>query len=158
MVTVSYDEELRVKKIKEGTVIDHISAGNAIKVLNILGIKTHTNQVLSVAINVPSKTRGLKDIVKIEDRELSTDEVNKIALIAPQATINIIRAFKVVEKQKVKLPKIIRGILKCGNPSCISNSREPVQPLFVVETGPPPTFRCYYCRRFRIRDEILNQL
>lgn len=150
-------EELRVKKIREGTVIDHINAGNALTVLNILGITNHTGQVVSVAINVPSSKIGRKDIVKIEGRELNADEVDKIALIAPQATINIIRDFNVVEKQQVKLPKFIREILKCENPTCVSNSREPVEPAFSVENEDPLVLRCHYCSRIMEKQDVLKQ-
>lgn len=150
-------EELRVKKIREGTVIDHISAGNALTVLNILGITNHTGQVVSVAINVPSSKIGRKDIVKIEGRELNADEVDKIALIAPQATINIIRDFNVIEKQQVKLPKFIREILKCANPTCVSNSREPVKQAFSVENEDPLVLRCHYCSRIMEKQDVLKQ-
>lgn len=150
-------EELRVKKIREGTVIDHISAGSALTVLNILGITNHTGQVVSVAINVPSSKIGRKDIVKIEGRELNADEVDKIALIAPQATINIIRDFTVIEKQQVKLPKFIREILKCANPTCVSNSREPVEPAFSVENEDPLVLRCHYCGRIMEKQDVLKQ-
>lgn len=156
-LTLTETEELRVKKIREGTVIDHISAGSALTVLNILGITNHTGQVVSVAINVPSSKFGRKDIVKIEGRELNADEVDKIALIAPQATINIIRDFTVIEKQQVKLPKFIREILKCANPTCVSNSREPVEPAFSVENEDPLVLRCHYCGRIMEKQDVLKQ-
>jgi aspartate carbamoyltransferase regulatory subunit len=150
-------EELKVKKIKEGTVIDHISAGNGLTVLNILGITGHDGNVVSLTINVPSSKISLKDIVKIEGRELNSDEVNKIALIAPDATINIIRDFKVVEKQRAKLPRIIHGMLYCTNPACVSNSKEPIQPTFLVEKEAPLILRCHYCGRIIERQDALKQ-
>lgn len=140
-------KELRVQPIKNGTVIDHITSGMALKVLNILGISSDTTSTVSVLIHVPSKISAFKDIVKVEDRELDPSEVNKIALIAPQATINIIRNSEVVEKHKVKLPDEIRGIVKCANPNCISNLREPVVSRFIVISQNPPKIRCYYCER-----------
>ena len=87
-------KELKVPRIKNGTVIDHITAGNAVKVLHILGIPKTTSSTVSVAMNVKSKL-GKKDIVKVENRELDPKEVDKIALIAPKATINIIRNYEV---------------------------------------------------------------
>ena len=93
-------KELKIPRIKNGTVIDHITAGNAVKVLHILGIPRSTSSVVSVAINVMSKL-GKKDIVKVENRELDPQEVDKIALIAPKATINIIRDYEVAKKHKV---------------------------------------------------------
>lgn len=151
------EDELRVKKIREGTVIDHINAGSALSVLKILGITGREDNVVSIAMNVPSHKLGKKDIVKVEGRELDSDEVDKIALIAPRATINIIRDYVVVEKQKTKLPRIIRGIVKCANVTCISNSKEPVQPMFFVENEDPVRLRCYYCNRIMEKDNVLGQ-
>lgn len=151
------EAELRVKKIREGTVIDHIAAGYALSVLRFLGITGREGVVLSVLLNVPSKQLGKKDVIKIEERELNPEEVDKIALIAPRATINIIRDFKVVEKKRVKLPKVIRGLIKCANPTCVSNKNEPIQPMFLVEKEEPLRLRCYYCHRLMERDDILNQ-
>jgi aspartate carbamoyltransferase regulatory subunit len=140
-------KELKIPRIKNGTVIDHITPGNAVKVLHILGIPEKGSSVVSVAINVKSKM-GKKDIVKVENRELDPNEVDKIALIAPKATINIIRDYEVAEKHKVKLPKEIMGIVKCSNPTCVSNAkREPVKSRFIVITEDPPLIKCYYCER-----------
>ncbi len=138
-------KELKVPLIKNGTVIDHITAGNAVKVLIILGIP-ETSSVVSVAMNVKSKL-GKKDIVKVENRELDPKEVDKIALIAPKATINIIRDYEVAKKQRVKLPDEIVGIVKCSNPTCISNANEPVESRFLVIEKDPPRIKCYYCER-----------
>ncbi|MDH7517920.1 MAG: aspartate carbamoyltransferase regulatory subunit [Candidatus Thermoplasmatota archaeon] len=139
-------KELKVTPIKDGTVIDHITPGNAVKVLRILKIPESTTSVVSVAINVIGK-KGKKDIVKIENRELDPKELDKIALIAPKATINIIRDYEVVKKHKVELPDEVIGIAKCSNPTCISNAREPVQSRFQVICKDPPRIRCYYCER-----------
>jgi aspartate carbamoyltransferase regulatory subunit len=139
-------KELKIPQIKNGTVIDHITAGNAVKVLHILGIPRSTSSVVSVAINVKSKL-GKKDIVKVENRELDPQEVDKIALIAPKATINIIRDYEVAKKHKVELPDEIIGIVSCSNPTCVSNAREPVKSRFRVIKKDPPRIRCYYCER-----------
>ena len=151
-------KELRVEKIRDGTVIDHITAGTALAVLRILGITGREGYVVSVLMNVPSRKLGRKDIVKVEGRELSPEEVDKIALVAPKATINIIRNFEVFRKEQVKPPSIIMGILKCPNMSCITNSREPVKPTFHVEVeGDRLNLRCHYCGIILERDEILKQ-
>jgi aspartate carbamoyltransferase regulatory subunit len=139
-------KELRVPRIKDGTVIDHITAGNAVKVLHILGIPKGTSSVVSVAMNVMGKL-GKKDIVKVENRELDPHEVDKIALIAPKATINFIRDYEVAKKYKVKLSDEIVGIVSCSNPTCISNAKEPVKSRFKVITKDPPRIKCYYCER-----------
>lgn len=139
-------KELKITPIKDGTVIDHITPGNAVKVLHILKIPSSTSFVVSVAMNVTGKM-GKKDIVKVENRELNPKELDKIALIAPKATINIIRDYEVIKKHKVELPKEIVGIAKCSNPTCISNAREPVESRFHVISKDPLRIRCYYCER-----------
>jgi len=139
-------KKLKITPIKNGTVIDHITPGSAIKVLHILKIHEKTSYVVSVGMNVKSKI-GKKDIVKVENRELDTKELDKIALISPKATINIIREYEVVKKHKVKLPAEIVGIVKCSNPTCISNSKEPVQSRFILVKEDPPCIKCYYCER-----------
>ena len=88
------DKELRVNKIKDGTVIDHIRGGYALDVVNILGITGKEKRVMTIAINVPSKRFGVKDIVKIEGKALNAEEVNRIALVAPRASINIIQRLR----------------------------------------------------------------
>jgi aspartate carbamoyltransferase regulatory subunit len=139
-------KELKVTPIKNGTVIDHIPPGFALKVLHVLKIPEETSSAVSVAMNVKSKM-GKKDIVKIENKELDKREVNKISLIAPKATINIIRGYEVVKKHRVQLPDEIVGIVKCSNPTCISNSREPVESRFILASKDPPHIKCYYCER-----------
>jgi len=151
------EDELRVKKIRQGTVIDHINAGNALSVLRILGMTGREDNVVTIAMNVPSKKLGTKDIVKVEERTLNAEEVDKIALIAPKATINIIDNYNVVAKQKTKLPKVIRGILRCDNISCVSNGNEPIEPTFLVDQEEPLRLRCYYCNRILEKNDVLKQ-
>lgn len=151
------ETELRVSKIKDGTVIDHITGGHALDVTRILGITGREKRVITIAINVPSKLYKTKDIVKIEGREFNPQEVHKIALLAPHATINIIRDYKVVKKQKVKLPKMIEDIIKCSNPACISNSNEPVQPKFYVECEEPLLLKCHYCGFIIEKKDVLEK-
>jgi len=139
--------ELRVKPIKNGTVIDHIAGGQALNVLKILGISGTTDATVSVVMNVESSKLGKKDIVKVEDRELKEEEVNRIALIAPDATINIIRDFLVIEKHLVDLPGLIIGVVRCQNPSCISNTEEPIKSRMLVKTKNPVVLRCVYCEQ-----------
>ncbi len=148
---------LRVSKIRNGTVIDHITNGHALDVVKILGITGRTGGIVTVAMNVPSKKLGVKDIVKIEGRELNSKEVDKIALLAPHASINIIRDYVVVEKQVVKLPEVLKGIVKCANPACISNSKEPVQPTFYVEREEPLRLKCHYCGYIMEKQDVLKQ-
>jgi aspartate carbamoyltransferase regulatory subunit len=151
------DTELRVSKIKYGTVIDHITSGHALDVVRILGITGREEGPITIAINVPSKRLKRKDIVKIEGRELKPQEVHKIALIAPHASINIIRDYKVVRKEEVKLPKTIDNIIKCANPACISNSNEPVKSKFYVDCDEPLSLKCHYCGYIVEKKDVLQQ-
>jgi aspartate carbamoyltransferase regulatory subunit len=98
-------------------------------------------------MNVESGKLGRKDIVKVEDRELLEEEVNRIALIAPDASINIIRDYLVVEKRHVDLPDEISGVVRCQNPSCISNTSEPIKSRMMVKTKNPVLLRCIYCEQ-----------
>jgi aspartate carbamoyltransferase regulatory subunit len=154
---LSSKEQLYVKKIRNGTVIDHIEPGHALDVLRILDINGKQGQVVTAAINVESRKLERKDIVKIEDRELIPQEVDKIALIAPNATINIVREYAVASKKRVQLPQVIRGIIRCNNPSCVSNAREPVACEFKVEVPEPLRIRCHYCGRIMGKHDVLKQ-
>lgn len=152
------EEELRVRKIKQGTVIDHITGGHALDVLRILGISGREGDVVSVLLNVPSRSLRRKDIVKIEGREIKPREIDEIALIAPDATINIIRNFEVAKKDRVKLPEVIRDVLRCVNPGCITNTNEPAKSIFYVQEKSPLLLRCHYCGGLLEKEDILKRL
>ncbi len=152
------DKELRVNKIKDGTVIDHIRGGYALDVVKILGITGKEKRVMTIAINVPSKRIGVKDILKIEGKALSPQEVNRIALVAPRASTNFISNYSVVDKREVKLPELIEGIVKCGNPCCISNAGEPVTAKFHVIAQEPVKLKCHYCGVTVEQADVLRQL
>lgn len=151
------DMKLRVTPIGNGTVIDHIPPGQALNVLRILGIDRTTEATISVLMNVSSRRSGKKDIVKVEDRELKEEEVNKISLIAPGATINIIRDQRVVEKYTVDMPDLIVGVVRCPNPSCISNTSEPIKSQILVKSKNPVILRCVYCEQ-PIAEKIADYL
>ncbi|MEA2071814.1 MAG: aspartate carbamoyltransferase regulatory subunit [Asgard group archaeon] len=150
--------ELKVSKIKKGTVLDHISAGMALIVLEMLGITGREGSMVTISLNVPSKKKGKKDIVKIEDRFLDRDEINQIALISPKATINEIKNFEVVNKFQVKLPQEISGFPKCINPRCITNAREPPKQSYKVKQESPLKIRCKYCNISMEKQDIIKQL
>lgn len=142
------EETLRVKRIKNGIVIDHIKQGKSPEVLKILGIDANFQDTVTIAMNVPSSVYGKKDIVKVENRDLKPNEINQIAIIAPNATINKIKDYKVIHKETVKLPKEIIGTIKCSNPNCITNvEREPVASIFIVRQADPLVLTCKYCER-----------
>jgi aspartate carbamoyltransferase regulatory subunit len=129
-------------------VIDHITNGLALEVLRIVGVQTlDKDSTVSVALHVRSGKLGWKDIVKVENMELSARKVNAIALIAPTATISIIRDYKVQEKRPVDLPERIVGILRCPNLNCISNQSEPLESEFEVVRRRPVLLTCAFCER-----------
>ncbi|MEM0042740.1 MAG: aspartate carbamoyltransferase regulatory subunit [Thermofilaceae archaeon] len=153
------EKELRVSKIAEGTVIDHIDAGRALYVLRILGLTGAEGLTIAVVMNVPSQKLGRKDIVKVEGVTLRRDQVSKIALIAPSATINIIRNYDVIEKVKVSVPPLVEGLLRCVNPNCITNQpNEPVTSKFRVLTIRPLRLRCEYCGAELNHNDVVAQL
>lgn len=148
------DRELRVSKIRNGTVIDHVPGGAALKVLAILEIDGTDGETVSIGMNVPSEKLGRKDIVKVEAHELSQNEVDVISLIAPDASINIIREFDVVEKSRVVRPDTVMGIIACPNHHCITTQDEPIDSAFdVLDDG----VRCVYCDTI-IREEIADHI
>lgn len=150
--------KLKIKAIENGTVIDHITANKSLHILKILGLPDNETQNVTIAMNVSSSEIGRKDIVKIENRELDHSELSQIALIAPKATINIIRNFEPVKKQKIMLPETITSIIKCTNPKCITNfANEPITPKFNVIEEYPPVVRCYYCEKLIQTEEIDKQ-
>jgi len=142
---------IRVTALREGTVIDHLVAGTALKVLFILGIEFEG--AVTIGLNLDSSKMGQKDIIKIERREVSQQEVAKIALVSPRATFSIIRDFQVVKKFTPELPKLIENLIVCPNPSCIS-SEERVKTKFAVERSDPIKVRCHYCERTQDKEEI----
>jgi aspartate carbamoyltransferase regulatory subunit len=149
--------ELKIQPIRNGTVIDHIGNGLALEVLRIIGVKDlDKDSTVSVALHVRSQKLGWKDIVKVENMELSPRKVNAIALIAPTATISIIQEFKVREKRPVDLPERIVGVLRCPNPNCISNASEPIESEFEVARRRPARLKCAYCER--LVDDFLHHL
>lgn len=140
---------LRIEKIKAGTVIDHIEAGKALMVLNILGLDGKDGRLITVGINVNSKKLGgKKDIIKVENVFLNNDQLNQISLISPKTTISYINDFKVDKKFILNLPERFIGILPCPNENCVSNvQREPIQSEFLVEAEHPVKLKCEYCGR-----------
>lgn len=137
----------KVYAINNGTVIDHIPTPLALKVVRVLGL--HNEGILSIGIGFNSKKLPSKDIVKIENRELSTDETDMIALIAPDATINIIKNGQVKEKRRISLPESVKGIFLCPNPNCATNKLG-AKSEFYLENVETVTYRCRYCERATI--------
>ncbi len=152
------EDKIRLVKITNGTVIDHIRAGMALDVLQILGITGKEGYVLSLTMNIHSNRIGSKDIIKLEDRFLEESEVAKIALVAPEATINLIQDERVVKKTRIVLPDVITSILRCPNTRCVTNKeREPIVPRYEVMSRSPLKLRCSYCWTNIDQQEIVQQ-
>lgn len=144
-MTTTDKKELAVAALRAGTVIDHIPSKALFKAVRILGLE-HCDTPVTIGNNLPSKRLGAKGIIKVADVEFPEDVINRIAIIAPSARINIIRDFKVVEKRPVSLPDRVVGLVKCDNPKCITNN-EPMHTVFdVTDIGDNGvSLRCHYC-------------
>jgi aspartate carbamoyltransferase regulatory subunit len=136
-----------VRRIKEGTVLDHIDEGKGLQVLNALRIDGRDGSLITIALNVPSGKFKKKDIIKIENKFLKDDDTNKLAVIASKATINIIKDYKLVEKRRVALPNEIDRIFRCSNPDCITNSTEHIESVMDVIDKEKRVLKCRYCSR-----------
>ncbi len=139
--------ELMVRRIKEGTVIDHIDEGKGLQVLNALRIDGKDGSLITIALNVPSGKFKKKDIIKVENKFLKDDDTNKLAVIVPNATINIIKNYKLVEKRRVALPNEVDRIFRCSNPDCITNSTEHIESVMDVIDKEGRVLKCRYCSR-----------
>ncbi|MCD6181904.1 MAG: aspartate carbamoyltransferase regulatory subunit [Candidatus Cloacimonetes bacterium] len=141
---------IKVNAIKNGTVIDHIPAGKVLKVVDLVNL-TGENSVM-IGMNLTSAKLGRKDIIKIENRVLSADEVNVIAMLAPEASLIIIKDFAVVSKQQLTIPREIDGLIVCPNPKCITNI-EGIKSRFTLSSEDKKIVRCAYCeKKYEIDD------
>ena len=144
---------LKVQPIRNGTVIDHIKPGRGRKILEVLGL-SGIGTTISLLMNVPSKKRDRKDIIKVEDRELSENETEKLALLSPNARVNIIRNYAVAEKKKIEIPKVISGTVHCPNDNCISNNERGSSTHFKLLDHESLRIQCIYCGRKIDEDNI----
>lgn len=147
------EKKLKVAALRNGTVIDHIPSEKLFQVVSILHLDTCDNQI-TLANNLESAKIGSKGLVKISDRALAVDETNKIALIAPNAKINIIADFEVVEKRPLQLPDEITEIVGCNNPKCITNHQPVKTRFFVLKENERVMLKCRYCERVMQREEL----
>ena len=145
-------EKLKVDPIKNGTVIDHITAGKALQVADILNIANSEKEIM-IGVNLLSKKMGKKDLIKIENREISKEEANSIALISPTATLIIIDDYKVVKKFGIDIPKEINNHIICPNSNCITNI-ENVKTRFELANKNPIEVRCAYCEKKYFIDDV----
>lgn len=145
------NKELAVAALRDGTVIDHIPSDALFKAVRILGLEKLTSAI-TIGSNLDSRKLGKKGIIKVADVFFPEEIINRIAIIAPRAVVNIIRNYEVVEKRSVELPHTIKGIVKCNNPKCITNN-EPMPTIFNVTDSDGETLRCHYCGHTQKRCE-----
>jgi aspartate carbamoyltransferase regulatory subunit len=139
-------KELSVSAIRDGTVIDHIPSDVTFKVVRVLHL-SKLDQTVMVAQNLKSKKMRTKGIVKVAGKALTEEEANKIALLAPSATVNIIKNYNVSKKMDLKVPELIKGIMQCSNPKCVTNN-DSVPTVFTLKSTKPVRVQCRYCERY----------
>lgn len=144
--------EMRIAKIKDGTVIDHIPSELCFNLVKVLGLQDH-GHVVSSATNLPSSKMGSKGIIKISSKYLTEEEVSKISVVAPNVTLSTIKDYNVEKKVKLSTPHVLKNIVQCNNPNCITNV-EKVDTCFHVAEDEPLTIKCMYCERTIGKNDI----
>ena len=145
-------KELQVAAIENGTVIDHIPAEKTYEVAKLLNLQTLTEPV-TIGYNLPSSKLGKKGIIKIADKYVTDEEINRLSVVAPKIVLNIIKNYEVVEKKTVETPDELHGIIKCNNPKCITNN-EPMQTYFTVVDKAHGIVKCHYCDKEQQLDDV----
>ena len=149
---MSEKKELEVSAIQNGTVIDHIPAAVTFKVVQLLDLYDYDGAI-TIGSNLTSKTLGRKGIIKVADKYFDDDVIDRLAVIASGVTVNVIRDYQIVEKKYVKMPQVIRGVVRCSNPKCVTN-HQPVPTKMELFDSEQKTLRCVYCERVMQPDEI----
>jgi aspartate carbamoyltransferase regulatory subunit len=152
MTRMKEGNQMVVRAIENGTAIDHIPAHNLFKVISILRLDKIDSQI-TFGTNLESKKLGRKAIIKLENKYFLDEEINKIALVAPQAKLNIIKNYQVIEKRQVVVPDQIVGIAKCVNPKCITNN-EQVLTKFTVISKKEVALKCHYCEKITQQEQM----
>ncbi|NDV64536.1 aspartate carbamoyltransferase regulatory subunit [Bacteroides sp. 224] len=146
-------QALQVAALKNGTVIDHIPSEKLFTVVSLLRLERMDNNI-TIGFNLESKKLGKKGIIKIADKFFCDEEINRIAVIAPNVKLNIVRDYEIAEKKYVQLPDQLKGIVKCANPMCITNN-EPMKTFFKVIDKERCIIRCHYCEKEQQREQIV---
>ena len=148
------DRPYKVFKINEGVVIDHIPAGRALHVIKVLGLSKNLGEsIITLGMNLESRKMGKKDVVKIENKELTKEDLNKIALIAPKASVNMIKNEEVAEKLNIMIPARLDNIIRCANPNCITRNYD-MKTRFITTGRDPLKMKCHYCERIFSQDDV----
>lgn len=142
-----------VAAIENGTVIDHISSGKAVLLLRLLRLDKHDKPV-TLGLNLPSSRMKIKDIIKVEGRELSSEETSQVAIFSPMTTLSIIQDYQVVKKFTVRMPDRIAHVIVCPNPHCITQTETTSRLFYVANERKEIQLRCAYCERCYHHHEI----
>jgi aspartate carbamoyltransferase regulatory subunit len=142
---------LNIAKIKNGIVIDHIKAGQGLRIFNWLGLSKAPYTVAFV-VNASSEHMGRKDIIKIDNT--ITINFDILGLIDPNITVNIIEDEKITDKIKLQLPERVEDVLICKNPRCITSTETYVPHIFHLENSEQRTYRCEYCDEIRLAGDF----
>ena len=143
---------MNIDTIKNGYVIDHITAGNAIKIYRLLDLEKLGSQVALIT-NVKSKKTGTKDLLKIG--ELISIDLDRIAFIDPEVTVNIVKNNKIIKKQKLELPERLVNVCMCNNPRCITSIERNLDQVFNLTDINTKTYRCHYCETVLENDRFI---
>lgn len=145
-------QELQVAALENGTVIDHIPADKLFTVVQMLDLQYMTNNI-TIGFNLDSKKIGKKGIIKIADKFFCDSDINRISMVAPNALLNVIKDYKIVEKKRITMPDELKNIVKCANPKCITNN-EPMESYFRLIDKEKCTLKCHYCEKEQSREEV----
>lgn len=145
-------KELVVSAIENGTVIDHIPAKSLFPVVRMLNLEMTEGQV-TIGFNLESKKYGKKGIIKASNQFFENRDANKIALIAPTATLITIKNYEVVSKQQVEIPDTIEQFVKCVNPNCITNHQQITTKFSVIDKD-DLKLQCHYCEKITGKNNI----
>ena len=148
-------EELQVAALQNGTVIDHIPTDKLFTIVNLLELQ-HSDSKITIGNNFSSKKLGAKGIIKVADRFFSDEEISRLSVVAPNVQLNIIHDYEVVEKKQVIMPDVVKGIVKCGNPKCITNN-EPMATIFHVIDKENGVLKCHYCEKEQNKETLKLQ-
>ena len=144
--------ELLVAALENGTVIDHIPSELVFTIASLLKLDKLSSSV-TIGYNLNSKKIGKKGVIKVADKFFSDEEISRLSVVAPNVVLNVIRNFDVVEKKEVIIPDELHGIVRCGNPKCISNN-EPMTSFFHVVDKKNGTLKCHYCEKEQNKSKV----
>ena len=148
------NKALQVAAIENGTVIDHIPPCHLFKVASLLELDKMDGNTITIANTLLSNKCGSKGMIKIADKFFDDKEISRIALVAQNVNLNIIKNYEVVEKKTISLPDEVVGLVKCNNPKCITNN-EPMPTRFEVIDKEAGTIKCHYCERKINQEDII---